>query len=283
MEGNDRIIEGIAQRLPGPIITGAELVRLGRNAYGKYQLWFSGSNKPELADAVVVTIPFSVLREVELEESLGIPPEKRRAIEELAYGANAKTMIGFKGRPWREWYGCNGDVYSDLPNLQNTWETSWTTAKATSILTDYSGGNRGKALQMKLPDQSVSCSRCHGGGKRFLTIDENVIQQQADEFLIDLDRVFPGAKEAARMVDGKYVVVRGHWLPQKYSRGSYVCNQLGYFTTIAGLEAESVGLLKFAGEHTNSFYEWQGFVEGACLSGIAAADELVEDIRRGRL
>jgi len=24
----------------------------------------------------------------------------------------------------------------------------------------------------------------------------------------------------------------------------------------------------FAGEHTNSFYEWQGFMEGACLSGI---------------
>jgi monoamine oxidase len=32
-----------------------------------------------------------------------------------------------------------------------------------------------------------------------------------------------------------------------------------------------VGNLFFAGEHTNSFYEWQGFMEGAVLSGLAAA------------
>jgi monoamine oxidase len=31
----------------------------------------------------------------------------------------------------------------------------------------------------------------------------------------------------------------------------------------------------FAGEHTNSFYEWQGFMEGALLSGIAASSLLL--------
>jgi monoamine oxidase len=29
--------------------------------------------------------------------------------------------------------------------------------------------------------------------------------------------------------------------------------------------------LFFAGEHTNSFYEFQGFMEGAALSGLHAA------------
>jgi monoamine oxidase len=33
--------------------------------------------------------------------------------------------------------------------------------------------------------------------------------------------------------------------------------------------------LLFAGEHTNSFYEWQGFMEGAALSGIAAAKAIL--------
>lgn len=31
----------------------------------------------------------------------------------------------------------------------------------------------------------------------------------------------------------------------------------------------------FAGEHANSFYEWQGFMEGAALAGIAAASAIL--------
>jgi monoamine oxidase len=42
----------------------------------------------------------------------------------------------------------------------------------------------------------------------------------------------------------------------------------GRFTTMAGLEVLPVGNVFFAGEHANSFYDWQGFMEGAALSGI---------------
>jgi monoamine oxidase len=37
---------------------------------------------------------------------------------------------------------------------------------------------------------------------------------------------------------------------------------------------QAVGNLFFAGEHTDSFCSWQGFMEGAALSGIAAADAI---------
>ena len=47
--------------------------------------------------------------------------------------------------------------------------------------------------------------------------------------------------------------------------------RLSGFTTIAGNEGKPVGNLFFAGEHANSFYAWQGFMEGALLSGIDAA------------
>ena len=56
-----------------------------------------------------------------------------------------------------------------------------------------------------------------------------------------------------------------------------------YFTTIAGNEAKPVGNLYFAGEHTSSFYEFQGFMEGAALSGIRAASEILQDIKVGAL
>jgi monoamine oxidase len=37
----------------------------------------------------------------------------------------------------------------------------------------------------------------------------------------------------------------------------------------------------FAGEHADSFYSYQGFMEGACLSGIRAANEVLADVKAG--
>jgi len=51
------------------------------------------------AEHVIVTIPFSLLRGVEL--GVDLPPVKQRAIAELGYGTNAKLMIGFTQRTWR--------------------------------------------------------------------------------------------------------------------------------------------------------------------------------------
>jgi len=282
--GNDAIATNIRARLPGPVNFGAELTRLSKNAFGKYELYFRGASAPELADAVVCTIPFSVLRNVTLDASLGLSADKLRAINTLGYGANAKLMIGFNGRPWVE-QGRNGLIYSDLADVQTTWETNFSRAGATSILTDYSGGARAVAQQRPPPPlgSTSSCNNCHNGPGGFFDIDDFLLQEHADAFLSGLDQVLPGAKARATKVNGKYVLARGHWLPQRYSRGSYTCYLPGQFTQVAGLEGQSAGALKFAGEHANSFYEWQGFMEGACLSGIAAADELLADIKAGRL
>jgi len=62
-----------------------------------------------------------------------------------------------------------------------------------------------------------------------------------------------------------------HWSSNPLSLWSYTCYLPGQFTTIAGNESKPIENIFFAGEHTNSFYEWQGFMEGALLSGIAAA------------
>jgi monoamine oxidase len=57
----------------------------------------------------------------------------------------------------------------------------------------------------------------------------------------------------------------------------------GQFASIAGLEGQSSDVLKFAGEHANSFYEWRGFMEGAALSGRAVASEILRDMAAGQL
>lgn len=295
--GNDQIPCGLAARLPGPVHQGTMLTKLAKNASGEYLLWFRGNTGPTpdvTADAVVLAVPFTTLRLVQLDASLGLPAAKLSAIQTLGYGAAGKNIVGFDGRPWAL-HGSNGSCYTDLPNLQNTWETNWTRAGATSILTDYFGGDRAAALQGRAivpqaaPPVTFGCSTCHGPGNQyaggtFFDMHLERVDAQVDAMLTDLEKVWPGAKDSVSTNDdGTYRVFRAHWQSQAYSRGCYVNYLPGQFTTIAGLEGLPVGNLYFAGEHADSFYAWQGFLEGAANSGIAAAEAIEKAIRSGAL
>jgi monoamine oxidase len=204
-------------------------------------------------DAVVFAIPFSVLRGVDLDSTLELPDWKRYAIDNLGYGTNSKLLLGFDGRPWIETHGSNGTAYSDLAHLQNTWETNAANATASrAVLTDYTGGALGAELN---PANA---------------------QAEAASFLADFNLVYPGAAAKASGGAGNYRVHIENWSLNPLSLGSYTCNAPGYFTTIADNEAKPIGNLFFAGEHTSSFYEWQGFMEGAALSGVRAAGEVFD-------
>ncbi|MBK8940411.1 MAG: FAD-dependent oxidoreductase [Polyangiaceae bacterium] len=254
--GNEQIPANIHARLEAPTHLGHRLVAARRTAAGQVQLTFKKGSQTitRTHDAVVLTIPFSVLRGVDLDPSLELPAWKTQAIDDFGYGMNAKTMVGFNSRPWRA-LGALGTSYSDLANHQTTWETNPTAGSATlGVLTDYASGLRGESLS------------------------PSAVQSQVSAFLNDLDVVFPGAKAAATKLPGnKYRAHLEHWPSNPNSLGSYTCYLPGQFTSIAGNEGKSVDNLYFAGEHTNSFYEWQGFMEGACLSGIDAADAILAD------
>ncbi len=259
--GNEKIIAGLRDGLAGQIQLGMKLVKARKNASGDIELTLkNGSKSVSTAyDAVVSAIPFSTLREVELDVSLELPDWKQLAINELRYGTNAKMMVGFDSRPWLA-QGSNGASYSDLAHHQTTWETNPTKATGQhAVLTDYSGGNRGAGLK---PQQ---------------------VQMEAESFLSDLELVYPGASAAASGSARNRRVHLEHWPSNALVKGSYTCNHPGYFTDIADNEAKKVGNMYFAGEHTSSFYEFQGFMEGAALSGIRAAHEILQDLKIGEL
>jgi monoamine oxidase len=224
IEGNDRIAHGLAAQLPSPVRYGHMLQRVKKTAAGRLSLTFGVDSNAvsDTFDYVVLAIPFTVLRQVELHASLQVPAWKRNAIDALGYGTNAKMMVGFDAPYWRA-LGATGTTYSDLPHHQTTWETSWTRATpARAVLTDYSSGARGAAL------------------------DPHNVAFEAQRFLGDLDVVLPGAEAFAARDAGELRVHLEHWPSNPLSRGSYTCYRPGQFTTIAGLERKRIGYLLFA-------------------------------------
>ncbi len=260
--GNEQVVQGLRNNLQGQIKLGMRLIKVRKDAMNRIQLTFQNGLQTTSAtyDAVVLTIPFTALRDVELDPSLELPAWKRQAIAQLDYGTNAKMMVGFNGRPWLT-DGSNGTSYSNLLNHQTTWESNPTKATNTSaVLTDYSSGNRGTNL------------------------NPNAVQLEAKKFLTDLNIIYPGASGlAARDPKGNIKAHLEHWPSHPLVKGSYACYKPGQFTTIAGNEGKPIGNIHFAGEHTNSFYEWQGYMEGAALSGIQAAKEILQDLKVGTL
>lgn len=256
--GNEQIVQGLSNALQKQIYLGMRLVRVRKNSTNRIEVTFDNGLQTTSVeyDAVVLAIPFPVLRQVELDASLELPAWKLETINKLDNGTHAKMMLGFKSRPWAD-LNSNGASYSDLPNHQVTWETNPTQAIGNrAVLVDYSSGKRGANLNQDRP------------------------QIEAKLFLADLDRIYPGAiASAERDLRGDLLVHLEHWTANPFAQGSYACYRPGQFTTIAGNEGKPIDNLFFAGEHTNSFYEWQGYMEGAVLSGIQSAKDILQYLK----
>jgi monoamine oxidase len=255
--GNEQIARGLAARLPGPIELGMRLIAVRKLSDGRIQLTFdhAGTTLTRVHDAVVLTLPYSTLRLVDLHASLGIPAWQRQIIDSFDYGRNTKLNVGFSSRIWGE-FGSEGASYSDLANHQCTWEPNPTSATpGNAVLLDYSGGQRAERL------------------------DPSKLDTEARRWLADLDRIWPGAADAAKRTQGGRILAHmQHWPSDPFSLGSYTSNPPGYFTQWEGRVGLPAANLFFAGEHTDSFYEWQGFMEGGCNSGIRAAGELLDSL-----
>lgn len=245
--GNDQVATRLAAGLEDQLELGARLEAVD-GGEGEHTLTFRrGASSFEVrASHVVLALPFTTLREVALRVAL--PPVKRRAIEELTYGTNTKLMIGFRERPWRTTHGSNGVVVSDRP-FQTSWEGSRLQPGEAGFLVAFTGGRTGAEL-----------TRERAG-------------EELPRFVAALDEVFPGVAAARDEHHASF-----HWPGFAWAKGSYACFGPGQFAAFHGAEAESVGRIFFAGEHTSS--DFQGFMEGAARSGLRAAHEVAEALGR---
>ena len=265
-EGN----EVIAQRLRDDVVAAGGLVHGGMSLTavkkatdGRYVLTFADGTT-SAHDAVVLAIPATVIRaRVALDANLGIASETRAAITGLQYGDNTKTMFQFGSDQPFAALGGDGTAYASdpmLPNVQVAFPSKTPAPGANPmmpVIVDYGFGARGRRLP--------------------------AVDLDGTGFLGGYDHIFPGAAAAAVPLLNGQSFARAHWPAEPNALGSYTCNQPGYFTTMEGWLGEPAGNLAFAGEHTDSFHNFQGFIEGAAQSGIRAAEYLLDRVGSGLL
>jgi monoamine oxidase len=234
--GNQRVTDGLTRALESRLRLNHRLEAVSANGEG-YRLSFQGPTGPvdQDADAVIFALPFTLLRAVDFRVEL--PPAKRKAIDELGYGTNAKLFMGFSSRPWRK-AGSTGYFFSDS-GMQSGWDHSMTQPGQAGGLTIFNGGAQGMSLGRNGP------------------------VAQADGFTDSLEAVFPGSRAARNGRVGAF-----HWPTYPLSLGSYACYKPGQWTTLGGEEAKPVGNLFFAGEHCSR--NFQGYMNGGAATGREA-------------
>lgn len=246
--GNQLITNHLAADLGAHIHTSHALERITRTG-SRYMLSFRKDNASidVPADIVVLAVPFSVLRTIDVDVPLA--PLQERMIKELHYGNNAKIVVGYERPFWHD-RGANGVIFTDLP-IQLAWDNTALQGVEGAGITFYSGGSMCRVLGRMSNADAADLMREH------------------------LATVWP---ESAGEVVGR--TERMHWPGARYTRSSYSSFGAGQWTEFYGVAQRSAvnNTLYFAGEHCND--EFRGYMNGAAVSGRSVAEKIVSAMAR---
>jgi monoamine oxidase len=250
--GNDQLISGLIERLPaGTVHLGERLVAVRARGHGRYAVTLDNGQRTQdqYADHVVLALPFTKLRDVELH-GIELPPRQLRAIRTEPLGANAKIGLQFSSRVWNtdHW---TGNMYTDGV-VQGGWETTVDQPGTQGILIALPGGEVGATL---------------GPHYGLPSYQGPVPDRMARDFLDCFERNFPGA---TRAYNGKAYYAWSAGDP--HTGGAYSYLKTGQYTGFNGIQSRRHGGLHFAGEHTS--VNFQGYMEGALRSGYRCAREI---------
>jgi monoamine oxidase len=249
--GNDQIPNGMARTLnPGAIRTESALRALWRERNGRYGMRFHGVRGVVHADRVVLCLPFTTLRDVDLSGA-ELSAKRLRSIEQLGMGTNAKNHVQLDRRPYRigKW---SGSMTMDAPHPQSSWESTEGQTGPTSVITIWRGGRSGASYPTDVPHQWAP---------------EPIVKDNLRAF----ERGVPGITDAWNGLSWL-----DSWVDDPWVHGSYAGFLPGQYTRYWGYLGRGEGGIHFAGEHTSTFA--QGYLEGGVESGDRAAREVLRTL-----
>jgi monoamine oxidase len=249
--GNDQIVHRAADALGhGVIRVGAPLRAIRRRAGGGYRLSFEGRGGSVSADIVILTLPFTTLREVDLSRA-GFSPHKLAAIRQLAMGSDSKILLQYDRRPYamHDW---SAVMTSAAPDF-DTWESSATQPGSAGLITVYAGGRTGRGWRAAQP---------HAPAQPGLR----------DAVLKRVEQAVPGTR--AHFNGQAWADL---WPQDPWTKGSYAAFGVGQYTRYWAGTAHPEGDVHFAGEATSTHSP--GFLNGGVESGYRAAIEVMRKLR----
>jgi monoamine oxidase len=251
--GNDQVPALAAQALPaGATQLESPLQALIRRGDGSYELRFGGSasSRPVIADHVILTVPWTTLREVDLEGA-GFSGYRMTAIRDLGMGTDVKLLLQYNRRPAT--FKVHGAPWSGTINYASpdyaTWDSAPTEPGAAGLITVYAGGSGSKAF---------ANPSYHAWAPQNLTA----------AVLGQINHAVPGTRD---QFNGKAWL--DYWTGDPWTRGSYAAYTPGQMTKYWGYAGIPEGNVHFAGEHTSTYS--QGFLNGGVESGQRAAIEVL--------
>ena len=193
-------------------------------------------------DHAIVTLPFSVLRQVEIMTPFS--REKQRAIRQLNYAASTKILFQVRERIWETDDGIfGGATVTDLPIRRMNYPTPDPTMSRGMLLASYTW------------DQDAA---------RWGAMDE---ETRLEEALEDVSRIHPRIREV-------YEVGASHaWYDDRYANGAFALFEAGQQTQLQADIVRPEGRIHFAGEHCSLYHAW---IQGALESGLRAAQAIHE-------
>ncbi len=250
--GNDQLISGLHHRLPGGSVhLDHRLVAVHRRGNGTFDCTFAvdRSIRTVRADHVVLALPFTRLREVELT-GIELPERQLRAIRYEQLGANSKIQLQFSRRVWNAEHW-TGNLYTD-EIVQGGWETTIDQPGSHGIMIALPGGAVGEDIGRKY---------------RLTSFEGPAPQAMVRDYLRCFEVNFPGISAA---YSGKAYYSWSSGDP--HVGGAYSYLKAGQYTGFNGIQGRRNGNLHFAGEHTS--LDFQGYMEGALRTGYRCAAEI---------
>ena len=203
------------------------------------EVWFEEDGKVHSIRAswLVIAMPFSVLREIEITPEFS--PAKMKCIRELAYGQVMKIAMQYKKRFWDEKDSLGQRVFTDT-HLRRNYHMSIDQPGPRGILMSFTSGDDAEMLG-KLPER-----------------------ERLKMALREVTKVWP---EAPIFWEGG---VSKYWNEDPWIKASYSLEGLGQARDFRELARKPEGLVHFAGEHTRN----ESSMNDAIESGVRVSEEI---------
>jgi monoamine oxidase len=239
--GTDQLTDALFRELGHCVRLGAVVRAIGQTADAAVVHYETeGGRFTETADYMITTIPFAVMRHIDVLQPFS--PAKQKAIRELHYHASGKVFLQCKRRFWEEDEGIyGGGTITDLP-IRNLFypEHGQETGRGV-LLASYTWETDAKRWSSLTPEARID---------------------RAVEYV---SKIHPQILEEC---EGGASVM---WQDDPYAGGAFALFEPGQETRLFDSIIAPEGRIHFAGEHASRLNGW---IQGSIESGLRAALEI---------